>query len=678
MSKQTFQAGRLKYYASEWEKITNDPKILDIVQHCHVEFVNDTPPSQSGSTSQQNFNATDTEIIDSEIKKLLDYKVIIPVESELGQFLSPIFVRPKKNGEYRLILNLKKLNDFIPYQHFKMDTFESAVSLITENMYMCVLDLRHAYYSVPLATELQKYLRFTWKGVIYQFTCIANGLAPGPRLFTKLMKPVYAKLRSEGHLSTGFIDDSLLCGSTFEECAENVEKTTTLMLKLGFMLNDEKSVLVPTRRITYLGNVIDSQKMIILLTDERKQTIACECKALSHCAKAKIRVVAHVIGLLVAAFPAVQFGKLFYRNLENAKTLAVKMSKGNYESKMYISFSMKTELKWWFQNVHSQFRPINRKAADIIIQTDSSQSGWGVVFENQKIGGRWSISEKSCHINVLELTAILFGIKALSDKIKNKHVKILTDSSTAVCYVNNMGGVKSDQCNAVSQKIWIWCLEHNIWLTCSHIPGKINEADRPSREFNDQIEWELKEDLFQKVCMVWGVPSIDLFASRLNNKLPLYCAWKPDPYAAYVDALSLTWSMFQYCYIFPPFSLVSRCIRKIQIDGARAMLIIPLWPTQTWFPMLMKILVEDPMILPRSRNLLSLKHLGKVHPLSNRLAMMACKVSGNSSEIEAYRRKLPVSSCPHGNPQQNASIRSIFHDGFTSVVSGKLIQFQFL
>ena len=91
-----------------------------------------------------------------------------------------------------------------------MDTFEIALTMITKDMFMCSIDLRHAYYSVPVAKEHRKYLRFVWKGQIFEFTCAPNGLSCLPNRFTKLLKPVYAKLRTETEICTGFIDDSLI------------------------------------------------------------------------------------------------------------------------------------------------------------------------------------------------------------------------------------------------------------------------------------------------------------------------------------------------------------------------------------------------------------------------------------------------------------------------------------
>ena len=76
------------------------------------------------------------------------------------QYLSPIFTVPKKDGEYRMILNLKDLNLDIEYYHFKMETFETTLKLIKLNSYMASIDIRHAYYSVPIADEHKKFLCF--------------------------------------------------------------------------------------------------------------------------------------------------------------------------------------------------------------------------------------------------------------------------------------------------------------------------------------------------------------------------------------------------------------------------------------------------------------------------------------------------------------------------------------
>ena len=95
---------------------------------------------------------------------------------------------------------------------------------------MASIDLKDAYYSVPVADEDRKLLKFQWEDRYFQFTCLPNGLACAPRLFTKLLKPVYAHVRSIGHTCMGHIDDSLLVGYEFTACKKNVFDTVDALL----------------------------------------------------------------------------------------------------------------------------------------------------------------------------------------------------------------------------------------------------------------------------------------------------------------------------------------------------------------------------------------------------------------------------------------------------------------
>ena len=110
---------------------------------------------------------------------------------EEGEFIPPIFLRPKKNKKYRMILNLKKLNKHIAHIHFEMDTLQSCINLMNKNCYMGSLYLTYAYYSVSISPESQKYLKFKVGCQLYKFITLPNGLSSAPRIFTKLMKPVY-------------------------------------------------------------------------------------------------------------------------------------------------------------------------------------------------------------------------------------------------------------------------------------------------------------------------------------------------------------------------------------------------------------------------------------------------------------------------------------------------------
>ena len=88
----------------------------------------------------------------------------------------------KDNGEFHLVLNLESFKKYIPYKHFKMENSEQAIR--TQNKgekFLASADLRHAYYSVKVADDPHRFLCFTWQGVMYQFTCLPNGISEGPR-----------------------------------------------------------------------------------------------------------------------------------------------------------------------------------------------------------------------------------------------------------------------------------------------------------------------------------------------------------------------------------------------------------------------------------------------------------------------------------------------------------------
>ena len=201
--------GRLKQFASHWQCITSDPFILNSVKHYKIEFENGKP-HQCMPPKEINFTRQEQEVIDMEIDKLLIKGVISVTTHCRGEYISTIFVRPKKHRGHILILNLKSLHEHVEYHHFKLDTLQSAIRFMTANCYMASVDLRDAYYSVPIHIDDQKYLRFFWKGRLFQFTCLPNGLACAPRLFSNILKPVHAMLRQRGHLNVGYIDDSYL------------------------------------------------------------------------------------------------------------------------------------------------------------------------------------------------------------------------------------------------------------------------------------------------------------------------------------------------------------------------------------------------------------------------------------------------------------------------------------
>lgn len=107
-----------------------------------------------------------------QIKELLEKGAVEECESCQGEFILPIFLTPKPDGISRFILNLKKLNEFIVMEHFKLEDIRTARDLLHQNSFMVTIDLKDAYYVVPIKKSDRKYVRFKFKGKLLEFCCL--------------------------------------------------------------------------------------------------------------------------------------------------------------------------------------------------------------------------------------------------------------------------------------------------------------------------------------------------------------------------------------------------------------------------------------------------------------------------------------------------------------------------
>lgn len=575
--------------------------------------------------------------ITKEILALQAKNVIEPCSFEEGEFLSNIFTRPKKDGGTRMILDLSELNQSLNVQHFKMDNIHTAKHLISPHCYLASIDLQDAYYSIPVDPNSRKYLRFMWQGERWQFAALPNGLSTAPRLFTKLLKPVFAELRKAGHTVIGYLDDTIIIGETKEKLKESVSATTKILSELGFLIHTKKSVLIPTRELAFLGFILNTESMIVKLPQTKAQEVKDICRELMGTYLPSIRMVARVIGKVIATFPAVEYGPLYYRSMERDKIAALRQNRGHFDRKMKLSLEAKEELKWWINNVSMASSPIVRKKPDLELHTDASGLGWGATDLQKQTGGRWNEFEaeraRNNEINFLETLAAGLGIKSFCMNKRNVHVMVRIDNTTAVAYLNHMGGCKSTMCDKMSREIWQWCISRNIWVSAAHVPGRLNTiADERSRKFNDRTEWKLNRQVFDRIVSHFGVPEIDLFASRLNAQVEKYVTWHPDPGAFAVDAFTLDWKPFAF-YAFPPFCMIPKCLQKIREDKARGLLLVPNWPTQAWFPQLVSMMEGEPLFIQRQEDLLLLPVLNTTHPLNANIDLLCCRLCGNTLRI---------------------------------------------
>lgn len=510
-----------------------------------------------------------------------------------------------------------------------MESIKTASQLVSQGAYMCVVDLKEAYHSVSVVLHHRKFLKFRWNGKLYQYNCVPYGLCTAPLLFTKLLKPVVSNFRSRGILCVYYLDDILIIGSSYADCVKQLSFISEFLEKLGFTINREKSQLIPSQRVKYLGFVIDSVSMKLVLPSDKVARIVSKCREVLSSTKIKIKTVAELAGSLTSACPASRYGFLYTRSLEMDKTRSLIHSKGDYSAKMVVTYETRLDLEWWIKNLDSDWQYLQKPFPTIIITSDASLTGWGAHSGEFHAKGNWAHEHIDLHINVLELWAAFLALKTFVNR-DNVQVLIRVDSSTAMAYINRQGGCKSTQCFNVAKLIWQWCESKGVTISASWLNTKDNFiADKLSRAEKDVSDFMLGANYFTKISKEFGNPNIYLFASYQTTQCNAFYSWKPDPHSVGVDAFTHEWQ--DGFYAFPPFNLVGRVINKITHDKCEGIVVAPMWSTQAWFPLFSKLAKSQVVELGPNKNLLFDPYSRNSYMINNKLKLMAVVLSGKPS-----------------------------------------------
>lgn len=609
----------------QWSLITSDTVILSYIKGYKISFAR--PVYQSGELVEQKYSDLEHKHFFQSINDLLSIGAISKCSPCEGQFVSGIFLVPKPNGKYRFILNLKKLNKFIDTNHFKLEDLRTALKLITKDCFMGTVDIKDAYFLIKIHASSKKYLRFFYKGNLYEFNVLPFGLNTAPYIFTKIMKPVISVLRCLGYLSTIYLDDYLAIGKTYQECLNNIDTTKTFLRSLGFIINEDKSCNSPTQVCKFLGFLIDSKNFQLMLPNEKVIRIKSEINKFRSLRTCRIREFASFVGLLVSACPAIEYGWLYTKSFERLKFLNLKRSNDDFEKFMDIPSSLDSDLDWWDKAIVFPTCKIKVDTFCIEIFSDASTTGWGISCGSKKASGLWNDDERKLHINYLEIKAAFFGLKIFASQLQNCQILLRIDNTTAISYINRMGGIQFPHLTDITRQIWQWCENRKVHVFASYIRSCDNViADAESRRNHPDIEWELAPYAFDKIVSVFGLPDIDIFASRLNNKCSKYISWHRDPDAFAINCFTLDWSSF-YFYAFPPFSMILKALQKILYEGSKGIMVVPLWPTQPWYPLYQSMLISE-VITFRANDDLIISHTYSQQSIHKKITLVAGVLSG--------------------------------------------------
>ena len=151
------------------------------------------------------------------------------------------------------------LNEFVQLTRFKMETVASVLLSVREGDFLVSLDLKDAYFQIPIHPSSRKLLRFMSEGTVYQFGTLCFRLSTAPQVFTRVFAAMSAWAHSHWIRLLRYLDDWLVLSSLEREARQAIQSLLSLCSTLGIVISEKKSDLVPSQIAKYLGMTIDTE-----------------------------------------------------------------------------------------------------------------------------------------------------------------------------------------------------------------------------------------------------------------------------------------------------------------------------------------------------------------------------------------------------------------------------------
>ncbi|CAC5406985.1 unnamed protein product [Mytilus coruscus] len=217
------------------------------------------------------------------------------------------------------------------------------------------------------------------------------------------------------------------------------EKTLNLLTRFGFIVNLEKSSLIPAQSITYIGALFNFKKEIVLPTPERLTKLEMSIQNLmtGHNTASDYFV---LLGLIASCIEMIPNARLFMRPIQLHLLHYWKPSSKDLLCQIPFTLHLKSHLIWWLDRANTaKGRSLQQSSANLTITTDASKTGFGGHMKGQIFQGKWTETQQWLHINILELDAVHRTVQHFLPQLQGQNVLIKSDNTTVVQYVNKQG-----------------------------------------------------------------------------------------------------------------------------------------------------------------------------------------------------------------------------------------------
>jgi Reverse transcriptase (RNA-dependent DNA polymerase)/DNA N-6-adenine-methyltransferase (Dam) len=540
-------------------------------------------------------------------------------------FVSGSFCVPKGAESWRLVVNAKHVNLACEARKCRYESLKMLQRLDLAGTFAVKVDLKDAYYQVPVQEDQRKYFAFQFAGHYYHLNCLTFGWLNSPWFFTKVVRVMVQYVRANRAYSSAagapapgrfyrmpgrssqqgvsakvlpYLDDFLFLFKDKESASIGSAWVQAMLYWLGFTPHEKKCVWEPTQRVEHLGLIVDLEKGVFEVPAKKLARLANMAKGLritatQNCRLVKKQLLASFCGFAQSVRLAVTCAGLFLRALYDASA-----SISGWHGSVRLNRQAMSDLAWWSSiPVRHCESPIQLKPGSPELFVDASKTGWGATLVGEVARGYFTPEERCMMIAQLEMRAVRYALLSFRDVLQGRCVLLREDNTVTESIIRNASS-KSPVMMTEFRLLWALCDELHISFKVVRVASADNLADAASRHC-DRDDYSLCPSAFAAISRMYGPFDVDLFASSNNAQLTKFFSATRCPGTAGVDALLQSWRGMR-CYANPPYSaeVLLQVVQKVRLEKVDVTLVVPDWPGQAWHQELL-MLADSVWALPR-------------------------------------------------------------------------------
>ena len=457
---------------------------------------------------------------------------------QIGAVTPPRIVSPLtvESSKPRLCINLMYLNNWIQDIPFSLDTLKDIPRLVQPSAFFTSVDDKSAFDNLRLSPLSYDLVAFQWGGYFFRFKTIPFGFKLSSYFYHTLnLQPTIYIRKCFSIPMFLYIDDRLVeelrlrrFPNGFDCAVAACYIVCQILLRLGYCIGLDKSVLVPTRTPVHLGFIVDSVNSCFRITDTKLQKFKLFrefCLSKKYITVLDLQKLA---GRCVSFMLAVPAAKLYTREMNAAISFCLRSGRP-----VRMSGPLLEEISSWrfLDSWAGKLEWKQEKHLSVRMYSDSSLFKWGGVIhfpeKTEEISDYWPAHMRKEHIMVLEAKALLNVLISIKDRIAHHRIDAFVDSQVLINSWNNEGS-KNGLLTSVIKDIFEFTLNEDVILNLTYVGTTSNPADAGSRKLR-KSDACLHSDIWSVVQEEFGgqeghtldLMALDSNCMRTKKGLPL-------------------------------------------------------------------------------------------------------------------------------------------------------------